>query len=87
MKTRNYINCSNAAEATDKIILNGDFVTYFGDTESASDFLNRNSEYNFHYEWMQREYNFNTDSYTRNWVTIEIGDTRNIRAFAQSFGL
>ena len=85
---RNYINCSNAADATDKIIINGDYVFYFGDFESASDWLNNfaNSG-NFHYEWLERELDWETGDLKRNWVDIEIGNTENIKVFATAFGL
>lgn len=86
MKKRNYINCSNAAEATDKITVNGDYVFYFSSNEDAADWLNRNSEYNFHYEWEQREIDWETGEPTDEWNTVENGETENIRAFAKSFG-
>lgn len=87
MNKRNYINCSNAADATDKIIINGDHVFYFGDNESASDWLNANAGHDFHYEWMQRELDWDTGEFKRNWVDLEIGNTEYIRAFAISIGL
>lgn len=88
MKKRVYHNVESAATATDKIIID-DSKIYFADAESASDFLNKeaNMRSNFRYEWMQRDMNWETGEPKRNWVTIEIGYSDHIKAFAASVGL
>ena len=84
---RNYINCSKAAEATDKIIIN-DGTFYFASLEDASDWLNElANKGDFRYEWMEREVNWETGEYLSTWTTIEMGNTAHIRAFKASFGL
>ena len=87
MNKRNYINCSNAADATDKIIINGDYVFYFGDFESPADFLNANAGIDFHYQWFQRDINWETGYLKREWVNIENGNTAYIKDFAKHLGL
>ena len=86
---RVYHNCESAATATDKIIMDCGQVHYFGDSESASDFLNEeaNMRSNFHYEWMERDMNWETGEPKREWITIENGSSDHIKAFAASVGL
>lgn len=89
MKKRVYHNVESAATATDKVIINCEQVHYFGDAESAGDFINNEVEIgrNFHYEWMERDINWETGEPKREWITLENGSSDHIKAFAASIGL
>lgn len=89
MKMRVYHNCESAATATNKVIMDCGQVHYFDDNESAADFINNEVKMgrNFHYEWMEKDMNWETGEPKRNWVALENGSSDHIKAFAASVGL
>lgn len=82
-----YDNCSCAADATDKIIFNGDTVVYFPDDETAGHYLNEYAAHNdFTYELFQREIDWETGP-KKNWIRLEVGSSDYLRAWQSMVGI
>lgn len=83
-----YENCRCAADATDKIIFNDSICVYFPDSETAGDYLNHYAKNaDFHYEWMEREINWESGEPKRNWCYLEIGTSDYLKAWDKMLGL
>ena len=85
---RKYIGCENAASATDKIVIDN-ITAYFGDSESAGDWLNQYATLpnNYNYEWYERKTNWETGAVYKEWIPLEFSSTERIKAFANSIGV
>ena len=83
-----YDNCRRAAEATDKIIFNGNVCIYFPDSETAGEYLkNYAQNADFHYEWIQREIDWESGELKRNWCCLEIGSSDYLKYWCKMLGI